>query len=114
LIFSEFDEDYATTIDFCAEFDFGADFGAAFSFYNGFDDTSNGFGSHNDESREDLVEGVLGHCRCRRCRTHWPKRTYRIESIKKSCQHQNFTRPGPTRELTYMLANSDRFREFCH
>jgi hypothetical protein len=38
----------APSFDFCAEFDFGADFGAAFFFYSEFNDTSNKCGSYND------------------------------------------------------------------
>jgi hypothetical protein len=55
-----------------------------------------------------------GHCRFRRRCTRRLNLTYRIESIKMSCWYQNFTQPGPTCKLTFMLANLDCFGEFRH
>ena len=102
--------------DFAAEFDFGADFGAAFSNFGGdFDNFGDFFGSSvsiewDDFSLSASVQSPRRRRRQRRKRR--PNQLFSVESVLTSCWYTRFTRPGMTRELTHELSSSDRYGDF--
>ena len=103
--------------DFAAEFNFGADFGAAFvgNFGADFDNFGDFFGSSVSVELDDVSwsssDSDSGsrspRRRRRRRRKRRPNRLFTVESVLTSCWYTRFTRPGRTRQLTHKLSSSD-------
>jgi hypothetical protein len=115
-----------TDFNFGADFgDFGGDFGASFGFDADFGAVFGNFadfvgGSVTSDFEVDSCgsssDDRSGHCRRqkRRRRRRRPNRLFRVESVKNSSWHRNFTAPGVTRDLTHELSSSDCFGKFRH